>query len=488
MSLFNAILPARVRLAASQHELPVYNSPPLSPSAFPPPPVAASIYSSSPAQPASSITARLKLPIPRSEDMIALSRREKQLEGMLQELLDAQSDALMAGVSTHAPPSEDDVMSINSGTPRLQSPVRSPDRAITRNKPLTPAAARRGIYKAVRKLASVKEHEEVAMKDELHKCQGVKKRLDTWEKKRTGLRNEITTINREDIEVRKTALRGEADKLQDEITETQQKLNRMRRRHHALIDEIAQIDNQVQSKLTSYVTSLNMLEQDIAKYLENPAEGRPHPHAGEPDNFLALPASRRTLEMAQDYWMSQSSSLSTEAKEARREKRALDSGSALWKACYSRIEAFERHLAREMRTLSPDNSTSSMVELLRKMSDVISEIEADMELATSKNWRLLVACIGAELEAFRQGREMLEQAWGIAKEQDIDTGADLIEHEESLPGDLEDEEEEDGPQTVWNTPRASKILSQLDDDDESGDDEPDPELLVSRQRTNSTSS
>jgi hypothetical protein len=392
-----------------------------------------------------------------------------------------------------APPSEDDVMSINSGTPRIRSPVRGHVRSSpVKRTQLTPAMARRGLYKSIRELAGVKAREEEIARRETRDCQAIKRHLERWDTKRKGLRKEINVIQQQDIQLRTLRLQDEADKLQEEITQTEQKLAHMRQRHRALVNEIEEIGNSVQSKLTSYVTSLNMLEDDIQKYLANPPfEARSSTKAE--GNFLSLPASRRTLEMAREYISSQATDLEAHTVSIRQEKRALDAGSVLWKGCISKIEAFERHLRKEMSQLSEQNSGTNMTDLLVDMNEVIKSVETDLEEATTKNWRLLQACIGAELEAFRQGRGILERAAGVVREQDQDERdeedlihqhdeEDLIEQEppaeeheaENVWG--EDHDDENEPETVWNTPRASRIL--LPDDDE--DDAPDPDLMVSR--------
>jgi hypothetical protein len=482
MSLFNSILPSRVRLSgvASQHELPMYHSPPQSPTptSFPPAPVAASMYSSSPSRGLSTVYERRVPTTAKSEDLILLQRREKQLELELQELLDAQSDALLSGATSGSGPSEDDVMSINSGTPRIRSPMRSPVRPPAKREQITPAMARRGIFKSMRELASVKAHEENISRREMRDHQAIQRHLEGWNKKRASLRKEIDTIQHQDIRLRTQALQDEADRLQDEITQTEQKLAHMRRRHQALVGEISEIDNSVQSKLTSYVTSLNMLEDDIQKYLAKPPF-KPMGSGKRERSFLSLPASRRTLEMAREYIASQSEQLENHAVAVRQERRALDHGSNLWKSCISTIENFERHLRKEMNMLSSSNSTTSMTDLLVSMNEVIASVETDLATATSNNWRLLEACVGAELEAFKQGRSILERAAGIVREQDQDE----LDKEDLIEQELAHEEMENQPETVWNTPRASRILVPLDDDE---DDGPDPELMISRQDSTDT--
>ena len=44
------------------------------------------------------------------------------------------------------------------------------------------------------------------------------------------------------------------------------------------------------------------------------------------------------------------------------------------------------------------------------MTSTILQLESKFKLAEARDWKLLVCCIGAELEAFREGKTILEDA------------------------------------------------------------------------------
>jgi len=492
-SLMNSLLPTRARSSSSRrppsestHELPLYHSPPLSP-AFPPPPIAASMHQavSSPTSPNAPIrnparTPRLNFPSPRSEGLVLLQRREQKLEQDIQSLLDAQSEALLAGSSPNA--DVDDVLSIGSGTPRLLSPARSP----ARPKPMTPAKARRGLYHAVQELAAVKEKEMALVQKDGETCDAVLKRVERWGAKRDGLQDHIDKITAQDLHAKTRGLQQEADALQEEIVATEQRLNKMRQRHARLISEIETVGNAVEGELTSYTSALAMLEADIEKFLKRP----PSPVTNTEFNktFVGLPASRRTLDMARDVWDAQAAELAKRSKSIRREKRALDQGARLWKSCIAKIESFERHLGAEMRAMQGRPSGTRMTDLLASLDEVLKSLEEDLAKAEKEGWTLLRICIGAEVEAFREGKKVLEEAAGLkgtAKgkgkvQQDMDGDGESLLEQSSRDSMERDEEEEEGQITVWNTPRASGFLRNQPQND--GDDEPDMELMISKAR------
>jgi hypothetical protein len=47
------------------------------------------------------------------------------------------------------------------------------------------------------------------------------------------------------------------------------------------------------------------------------------------------------------------------------------------------------------------------------MDNVMGFLDQRLQEAEDKDWKLLICCIGAELEAFREGREILMQASGL---------------------------------------------------------------------------
>jgi hypothetical protein len=479
-------LPSRPRPKASTHELPLFNSP--SPAdeqtVFPPPPLAASMQipastfgsppSSVAGSPAPRIESRLELPGRAPQGMVWLQRKERELEQELHELLDAQSDALMAGIGG-APPA--DVSS--NGTP--SSPLASPQSISSqreRQKPKDLLSVRRAIYRVIRDLTAIKAQQQALVKGALQKSESTLERLELWDHKRSGLQKEIDNIQHEDVEGKTRSLQTEADKLQDEIIEVEQKLNRMRQRHEHLLEQISLVENNVQSRLSTYVTSLNLLNEEIQAWLARPPSpaSRQRSRSAEQADFYSLPPSRRTLELAHDHWADEHVSLDKQGKAIRRERRALEHGAGVWKEVITSITGFERSLQKQMSSLNPATSPDSMTNLLASMDDVIVAVEEKLELATKKNWKLLIVCIGAELEAFKQGRDILQQA---ADQQLISVDS---KDDEIMESQYESSQSHIKSPGRPSPSRHSRVASPLDDD---SDDGPDPQLLIAKLHSDS---
>jgi hypothetical protein len=409
-----------------------------------------------------------------SDELLLLQRKEQQLQDTLQELLDAQSEGLMAGMGA------DDGASTNSlthTTHSMRSLNLSPS-PLSQGKKLSLGRARREIWKTILDCAAIKREEDALLKSEQQDHHAILEDLEQWEYKKSGLRKEIESIEKEDIGVRTRALKEQADKLQQEITDTEQRLSRMRTQHRQLLDEISDMDNSVQSKLSTYKSSLAMLEKDVQTFLKSPPI-KTGLYSRRDSTFLSLPTDRRTLEMAREYWDGEYTATKRRRKTVRKGQAALEDGAVMWKEVVTEITVFERFLKQETSGLGKDGKgkgpATEPADLLARMDETILSIEGKLKEAESKNWKLLEVCIGAELEAFRQGRDMLEDAFSQAQDnnRNVENWAKNSGHEHS------ELEHEDGGHEDADVVEAQNggVLQPLYDTDE----DPSPDLMISHQ-------
>ncbi|KAK5019116.1 hypothetical protein LTR39_000580 [Cryomyces antarcticus] len=450
-SLHQASSSIRGFASRSEHELPYWNeSGRKTTSPLPPPP----------------ITASIEIP----DTMLAMERREKHLQHDLQFLLDAQAEGLMAGLGGEVP---DDLASNGSSTPTAQSirssrvvPVRQPVQ-----KKIGLRGARRGIWRAIRELAEIKAEEAAMLQEDMDRNHMVLSQIEGWEKKREGLDKQIEDIRDNEDGSRAQSLKHEADSLQNEINEMELRLSEMRTRHRLITAELSVIENSVQSKLSSYTASLSLLDSQVQNFLARP----PVQLSKSPttsSSFLSLPPKRRTLYMAKDHWTAENAALQKRREKTEIELEALQEGAVVWKDAVHEVTDFEKRLQESMRTApSPE-------ELLSQMGQTVTQLESKLKLAETRNWKLLVCCIGAELEAFRQGREILEST--------LSSGHDA--------GGTQ-EQGESSPDSPEDSRSGGSDIHELDAAFDNGhpslggrtydteDDEPDPELLISHQDT-----
>jgi len=483
MSLFNSVLGSlspRLKDSfqdphAHDHELPRYRS--QSPRI--PPPIASSVLWSAP-------PANLSPPPRVPDNLLVLQRKARHLEQQLQELLDAQADGLMSGpgASDGIP---DDLISNGSTTPTVSSirgaggSTGSEDHAhSTRRRKVGLNAARRGISKRILQLSSVKAEELDLLDDNMRDLQVIVEKTDTWTHKRSRLDKKIQDMETEGTGANAQTLQAEKSKLEQEIRQKEEELWAMKMRHRQIKNQLADTENSVEAKLSSYKASLSIMDKDIASFLARPPRTNHQPLSSAP--FLSLPANRRTLEMAHDYWTDEQNRLAERCEEVDINRAALDEGAVLWNDVVKKVIDFEANLQSHMQQAA-QSSDSDPTRLLEDMDATIAYLEGKVDFALARSWTLLVCAIGTELEAFKEGKDLLAEALGVSRKGKEKAVERLVDTESTRT----ESDEEEASRSAIRVGRASPPKSSVprpqpklfDTDDE----DPDPELMISHQDT-----
>jgi hypothetical protein len=178
--------------------------------------------------------------------------------------------------------------------------------------------------------------------------------------------------------------------------------------------------------------------------------------------------------MAVDYWQDEQMRLAEHCEEVDKDRAALDEGAVMWNDVVKKISEFETSLQDQMQQRG-DHS-----DLLGRMESTTAYLEQKLEFANSRSWNLLVCAIGAELEAFKQGRAILEQALGISRKGKekmtslVDTGSSS--HSES-------ERESSSPASTNSRSPSNQSAARTPNLFHGDDEDPDPELLISHHDT-----
>ncbi|KAF2110163.1 hypothetical protein BDV96DRAFT_501539 [Lophiotrema nucula] len=457
-----------------EHELPMYRTRSESPRV--PPPIASTVMWNAP-------TTSLSPPPRVPDDLINIQRKARHLEHQLQELLDAQADRLVNG-STTEEQANDDLTSNGSITPTVSS-VRGSDRAVdgyeddagTRKRKLGLNAARRGIFRRIQQLASVKAEELDFLDEDMRDIQKIVERAERWKRKRDGLQRRIQEIQGEETGTKTGALREEASRLEQEIRLKEEELWALKARHRRVVNDLADTENSVEASLASFKDSLSMLDKDVARFLARKPDTNHVPLSKSP--FLSLPPNRRTLEMAREYWSEEQMRLAEKCEEADIERAALDEGAVLWNNIVKRVVDLEATVQKQVQRTDRDSVVDS--KMLTQMNSTISYLQEKMDLATSRSWNLLVCAIGAELESLTQGKELLEQVLGPTMKGKEKSSEQLVDTESSTT-ESEDEASHSAIRITRSPPKSSAPPPKpkfFDIDDE----DPDPELMILHQDT-----
>jgi hypothetical protein len=337
-------------------------------------------------------------------------------------------------------------------------------------------AARTGISKRVRQLAGVRAEELDLLDEDLRELQATVEKTDAWTQKRTRLEKKITDIEGEDAGAKTQILQTEASQLEQEIRQKEEELWALKRRHRRVVDELADTKNSVEARLSSYKASLALLDREVSDFLARPTNVNHVPLSTTP--FLTLPVKRRTLEMARDYWQDEYTRLAEKCEELDTDRSALDEGALLWNDVVSKVADYELSLQSFMQQAGRSSAPNSS-QLIEQIDTTISYLEEKLELATRRNWNLLVCAIGAELEAFVQGKSVLEEALGVKRKGKEKASNTLLDY---IDGDLEQKEEMSvsAIRIVRSPQKPSLPKPKLFDTD---DEDPDPELMISHQDT-----
>ncbi|KAI9876917.1 MAG: hypothetical protein M1830_005294 [Pleopsidium flavum] len=437
--------------------------------------------------------------------LLALERKERQLQQNLQTLVDAQSEGLITGLASAT--LDDDGSSNGSNRPPSTSVVvEQMERTVPVRQPMTKKVslrgARRGILGTMWELSLVKSEESRILEVGVGERDEVLKQVEGFAKKRSGLEEEIVGIKSEEESRRVSELRDEARSVEVEMHELETKLSQMKAKQRHLMARITELDNSVQAKLSSYKASLAIVDSEVRRFLARPPlQDTMLSQAKSP--FRSLPPTRRTLEMANEHWCNERATLQKRRGNVEIERDALEDGAVVWEDVVAEISAFERRIRTEMRRLSSSQSPArgendtdasldeGMKTVLQQMDPAIGQVESKFKLAETRDWKLLVCCIGAELEALKEGRLLLQ----ATLDGGCGGGGDQEGEEEALVGndlgedDVVVEEEKDTDSRKGglsdeyglqeHNEKSSVLVEGLDEEN----DEPDPELLISHQDT-----
>ena len=416
----------------------------------------------------------------------SLERREGEFQKYLQQLLDAQAERLANPAAFAA---QDETLSNGSNTHSAQNtwptktvPIRQPP-----SEPLSLRAARHGIWSTMQELTLIKNEEFNLLDIERQENEDDLRHVGMWESKRKCLTEEINAIHRSEHGFRVQELSAEEQTLQEHITNMESQLNELRSRHRTVRMKLSSLNNSVQAKLSSYKSSLSMLDTEIGEFLAR----LPSPPTNQPSSnssYQVLPPGRRTLQMAAEHLTSVQEAVRSRQEAINVELEALEEGSVVWKDVVSEVTGFETHLRQEISrmdrmaasidvhnsTESTNTSPARTDDLVSRLDQTLSQLESKFRLSEARNWKLLVCCIGAELEACRKGREVLRESASLS------VGGDREDY--SKPICSAGEASDRSPVSDCSSPPYhyhGQTKSALEIAAE--DDEPDPDLLISHE-------
>ncbi|KAG9236447.1 hypothetical protein BJ875DRAFT_357719, partial [Amylocarpus encephaloides] len=285
------------------------------------------------------------------DPLLVMERRERAIQQELQVLLDAQSAGLVRGFSGQPPSGRrglEDSSEAGSSTPTSRvMPVRQPKR-----KQIGLRGARRGLLRDMGELVAIKLDKVDILATEIERRNEALSQVDVWEKRIEGARKQLTgltNINAEGGEdtMELAELRTEERAVNNEIRETEDRLAQMKARKRWLAEQIQEGVNKQEARLSSYRGALKEAESEVKQFLKRPPVHVPAV-TGDEESFMALPSSRRTLEMAREWWNKEVTTLQTQKEEVNKERVALEEGAKSWQDVMQTVTSYEDDLRKQM--------------------------------------------------------------------------------------------------------------------------------------------
>ena len=218
--------------------------------------------------------------------------------------------------------------------------------------------------------------------------------------------------------------------------------------------------------------------------------------------------------MAREEWGRDAEALAGRRAEVKHELEALERGGDVWEEVVRDVVYFEDRLRLEMRrqaragpatsllgdeqagklgdtegVLEAEEEGEGLTGLLLDMDRTMVSLEKRLRLAKQNSWNLLVCCIGAEYEAFKQGRELLRMTLGLGREalEGEEGEEDVVGGQERELGGVETQRRnwrdpldplgsQRGDPPLVGVPRLERHSTS-----ESSNEDPGPELLVAHQ-------
>ncbi|RCI13484.1 hypothetical protein L249_5543 [Ophiocordyceps polyrhachis-furcata BCC 54312] len=387
-----------------------------------------------------------------------LWRRQRSLEEQVQQLLDLQASALMSagayGLEGSSGGNRDGYSEEGSITPtgtldsasparpRMQRslyvpPMSTPEgnvipvRQPARSRLTGLRRARHGIGHSLADLARVKQEEDLYVNAALSERKKVCTQLNRLTTRRTGIRNELTTLENDEDEPLGKELRElgtEHSVLNEDIQRLEKQLVGMRNRRRWLKDKMEDVRSKREAGLSGYHGALKNVDAEVNALLRRPpvlpldqsllSDGGQNVESDLSAGleFLRLRPERRTVEMAQTWWEAEVGILERRMARINEEQEALEQGGATWQEAVALVTDYERGLrqltkpscgspAAEETGLAQENTIRNQ---LPRMDQVMVKLAELMRRAESKHWNLLICAIGAELEAFKEAYAILK--------------------------------------------------------------------------------
>jgi len=283
--------------------------------------------------------------------------------------------------------------------------------------------ARRGLGRDIAQLVELKDEQTLVLESEIQRREEVLGKVKMWEQRIQEVTDQLHGYSgdgerngdEEDTEI--TGLQNEEQALENQIRDMEDRLAQMRARKKWIGERIREGTNRREARLSSYKGALRQVESEVRDFLSRPPV-ETSIVMGSEEGFTALPANRRTLSMANEWWNKEIQAFESTKINIAAEREALQEGQKLWAECVAIVTDFEDDLRAQMKS-DVSQGTDTLNKQIVKMNKVIESLEEKVEKAEANSWNLLICAVGAELAAFKEGQCLLKGTLEILDSQNV---------------------------------------------------------------------
>ena len=435
-------------------------------------------------------------PIHSAADTLqAIERQTRHLQKEIQTLLDAQSVGLLAGLGREVeldngmeraarPAHSSDMIAeetttSSSKTARKQPSKRRPSLSTSRNR----------IGSCLTRLGELKQEESAALEVQYQSLSSFLLNAVTLVQKKVKIEQSIEAIDAQ-TEGSEERLVDEEKSLTVEIASLETQLEEANTRLKHVRQQNRDHSNRRNARLSSWQGALEGVDQKIKREvldgrgLENVISGmrRMTGNKGKDVDIWNVPRERRTAELMGEDVARRMNTMAENRETAEYESKACQEGAGMWKSAIMRIDDVERNLAEEIESLTPNDlldhgevkNSDGMVRIVDGMTKAIEFLEHELDTAERRGWNVLVCAMGAEVEALKQGKDLLQETLRMTQaESTPGTSSMMTAKSRRMASDLTtDDELRNGTLASHHGSSTNDLLDSFHMDSQAGSDSP----------------
>lgn len=366
------------------------------------------------------------------EEWANIMRQERVLQGRIQELLDLQASGLQqagatsGGAANHQNDESGRRSSARSKSNMSESSMRSVSlqSSTTLNGRATAGGkralhtARMELLKAMYTLSDLAVAKEVVLAETSQNLTAAHKQLLIWQRKLS-----VADRNLQDLETGHGVQGNEASidrQIRDidlEIEDLETRLKEAMEKRKGLLRKRVEGRSVKEAEAAKWVEVKREVDIDVGRWLRDPHV--PSDMLDDKESyrnerwveFTRLNSRRRNLEVAIEGLAGAISGIKDRIAGVEAEIEGCERGAKIWSECLELIMKSEKAL-KEFLQRSVSGKENLGEEMLELIDDTERQLADKLHICSHEGWNLLVACLGAEVEAWREGVEVMGKMMG----------------------------------------------------------------------------